>query len=357
MMQCGKCGNEIQPANRSGMETENLLKQDGSFTGNPSNQGGTSGENLWNRNRTTVENPADWSGMSAGNPYGWTPQGTGAAGICFHCGSPIRPGDVFCVSCGAPVGGTIPVRRTPTGENGNGENGSKKIILILSIIAGLLVLLLAGMMLWYFVLHDSHASGKQVASESSVTESSVEEAEAEDMEKVDGDMEEEDSAASEDDGTSGTPEGTQDSSVASAAAADAAGQEEGESAAESDASAETRAAVARYLEAYINDINMKHYSELYSAVAPGSNMERTQKSFIAKSHLSENMMGYDITSNERQSAGVYHVTAVERYDVFDHEKNDAYYVKQRCVYKVVQQPDGSWMVSDFVGGVKVLEKS
>ena len=53
----------------------------------------------------------------------------------------------------------------------------------------------------------------------------------------------------------------------------------------------------------------------------------------------------------------YYTTVVEKYDIINYKDDTRYYLEQRCTYEVKKQYDDTWMVSDFVGSIDVLDKT
>ena len=115
-------------------------------------------------------------------------------------------------------------------------------------------------------------------------------------------------------------------------------------------------AVSNYLEAFIKDINAGHYNSLYSAVVVGSNMESIQKKFIENTSNTEQLLKYSIENIQIIDDWTCYATAVEDYDVWQNKEPYHFFISQRCVYMLNKQQDGSWLVSDFVGNVEVVNK-
>ncbi len=117
-------------------------------------------------------------------------------------------------------------------------------------------------------------------------------------------------------------------------------------------------AVGNYLSSFIEDINTGRYSAMYSYVEYGSKMEQLQKDFIAKSFRKEELLKYSVVNTTRIDSSTYHATAIEDYDVYEggDSYDTHYYVQQKCTYKVNKQPDGKWLISNFVENIEELNK-
>lgn len=72
--------------------------------------------------------------------------------FCTGCGKELKPGVRFCTACGKPVPGAAPVPRPAPASQPPQEKKSRALPIIL---ITLIVLLLAGVALWWFVLRDA----------------------------------------------------------------------------------------------------------------------------------------------------------------------------------------------------------
>ena len=121
-----------------------------------------------------------------------------------------------------------------------------------------------------------------------------------------------------------------------------------------------KSAVGKYLVAFVSDVNNGYYSDMYGAVLSNSSMEKTQKEFLDKrrgDNIREEILQYDITSVSRIDDNTYYATAIETYEIWMDAEPPHSKVKQKCVYKVVRQDNGNWIVSDFVGEEETLERT
>ena len=124
--------------------------------------------------------------------------------------------------------------------------------------------------------------------------------------------------------------------------------------------AEINKLIKNYLKAFEEDLNEGEYRTLYDVVEKDSSMEKIQKDFIEESRLEnqyEELLEYQIESIDKKDASTYHVTTLETIEVWQDVEPTHQKIKQRCVYIVSKQSDGSWLMSGFAKNVEFVEET
>ena len=122
---------------------------------------------------------------------------------------------------------------------------------------------------------------------------------------------------------------------------------------------EINSLIKTFLNSFVYDVNHGSYNKLYSCVLPNSAMEKSQKEFIddsIESGLEEELIEYTITSRKKVDNYTYHVTVIEKYEIWQYEEPEDQLVTQECTYKVCKQRDGTWLIEDFVGDMEIIER-
>lgn len=299
---------------------------------------------------TPVEQAAD----RRSEPGKWVHTQSERRIVCPACGERVKPGKQFCTFCGSqmPVGRSHCEQYEETyAEPPQKKKGKKSPIIFFSLSLIIIVMLTIAVGFYFWgnqkPLKDTSAAS-EVSSDNNI-ESIVQEAVTDTANTDEADATEGEAAESIQEENNRTDLGTDNSAgVNYQSGMNSSGSLDEEFAAE--------AAVSSYLRAYIEDIQNGVYEELYSAVESGSKMEESQKKFIKNSELYEELLDCIYSATTRIDSKTYHITTIEEYYVLSNESGVDYYLKQKCVYEVRKQADGTWKVADYVGLVEQLEK-
>lgn len=264
---------------------------------------------------------------------------------CPVCGTMVKQGNVFCTYCGEvlpPQGKTAYLGKGEPAPKRKKQAGRKGIILFIVLSLVIVAGLISVVAVHYLGGRDNTGEYLQETEKDAVTQVSgvdqtdeTEAAEANDTGNSDAENDQETVVDNNDGGN------TQNDSSISGGYNDTYAVD---------------AAIYDFLDAFVDDICNGTYSELYSVVEYGSEMEKAQKNYIANSDLYEELINYEIIDKTAINSSIYHVTVVEEYDVYNYTSYASYYIKQKCVYEVRKQSDNTWKVGNYVGTVEQLEK-
>lgn len=264
---------------------------------------------------------------------------------CPVCGTMVKQGNVFCTYCGEAI-----PQHEKTADFGKREPAPRKekqagrkgiilfIVLSLVIVAGLISVVAV------------HYLGNR-----DNTEENLQETEKDEVTQFSGiDQADETEAAETYDTGNSNAENEQETVVANSDSGSI--QNDSSISGGDDDAYDVDAVIYDFLDAFVDDICNGTYSELYSVVEYGSEMEKAQKNYIANSDLYEELINCEIIDKTAINSAIYHVTVVEEYDVYNYTSYTGYYIKQKCVYEVRKQSDSTWKVGNYVGSVEQIEK-
>ncbi|MBQ4179817.1 MAG: hypothetical protein II615_03540, partial [Ruminococcus sp.] len=113
-----------------------------------------------------------------------------------------------------------------------------------------------------------------------------------------------------------------------------------------------------YLYANVYDLNRRSYSTLYGYVQSGSPLETELKDFFVECGeigQTEELLDYRVESITRQTLDTCYVTMTETYEIFQDEEPYHWWITQRCTYRVVEQPNDGWKITDYVGKITKVD--
>lgn len=249
---------------------------------------------------------------------------------CKNCGEEVADYYAFCTKCGSPMERTEDGQE-PSGsdQTGRGSAGNKKLMIALIVLAGIAVILLL------LLLIKSITQNKPSETAAPTVQTAPAQTNPPETE------------------TKPTAPPTTAPTTPPTTAPTAAPTTEPPpetTAAPTEPIEALDAAIDDYLNGFILDTNNAEYWHLYSSVESGSPMEKEQIAFMKQSGEKdryEELLDYQILSHEKISDKIYHVTVLESYEIWQNDEMGHFAIKQRCVYRLNRQSDGTWKLYGF----------